>query len=78
MPVYEYRCEACEHEFEFFHRSLRADEKVECPSCGRGKVARKLSVFSAGRAEPASAACPMSPGPAGCGGCPGMGGGCPM
>lgn len=77
MPVYEYRCQACDREFEFFHRSLRADEAVKCPSCGHDKASRKLSVFSAGRAEPAAAGCPAMPGGR-CGSCPGMGGTCPL
>ncbi len=79
MPVYESHCQACEREFEFFHRSLRADETVKCPSCGSTKAGRKLSVFSAGRAEPsAPAGCPM-PGGGGCGGqCGKFGGACPL
>lgn len=41
MPTYEYRCTACEHEFEKFQRM--SDEPVaECPECGaRGE--RRIS-----------------------------------
>jgi len=40
MPLYQYGCEQCSHEFEVFHK---IDEKVtiECPEC-KGKKCRKL------------------------------------
>ncbi|HWP38743.1 MAG TPA: FmdB family zinc ribbon protein [Gemmatimonadales bacterium] len=34
MPTYHYRCPACRHEFERFHKmSVKAAPK--CPKCGR-------------------------------------------
>lgn len=43
MPVYEYRCRACEGDFEkYLHTSATA---VACPSCQSDNVMRKLSVF---------------------------------
>lgn len=30
MPIYDFKCESCGTEFEFF--KLRADEVVECPN----------------------------------------------
>lgn len=44
MPIYEYRCESCEHDFEELVFSTTAS--VPCPSCGSEDVARKLSVFA--------------------------------
>jgi putative FmdB family regulatory protein len=42
MPIYEYRCEKCQHEFE--RLSFKSDEeKIECPECGKTKVVRILS-----------------------------------
>lgn len=43
MPIYEYVCSSCEHEFEELQRF--SDPPVNtCPSCKRrGKVQRKLS-----------------------------------
>ena len=45
MPIYEYRCNACNHEFEELVRSDR--QKVQCPSCGSARIARRPSVFGA-------------------------------
>lgn len=44
MPIYEYQCSACEHEFELIQKF--SDPLVtECPECeGEGTVAKKLSV----------------------------------
>ena len=33
MPVYEYRCRDCGHEFEI-QQSMSDDPLTECPSCG--------------------------------------------
>jgi putative FmdB family regulatory protein len=33
MPVYEYRCRDCGHEFEI-QQSMSEDALTECPSCG--------------------------------------------
>ena len=41
MPTYEYRCPACQHDFEKFQRM--SDEPVaECPVCGQ-PAERRLS-----------------------------------
>jgi putative FmdB family regulatory protein len=48
VPLYEYRCAACEHEFETLVAAGRADQAV-CPACGAGEVRRLLSLFSAPR-----------------------------
>ena len=42
MPLYEYRCDACEHQFEVIQRF--SDDPISvCPSCGGGPVAKLLS-----------------------------------
>jgi putative FmdB family regulatory protein len=33
MPTYEYRCTACQHEFEKFQR-MSDEPGAECPTCG--------------------------------------------
>ncbi|MEW6356231.1 MAG: zinc ribbon domain-containing protein [Planctomycetota bacterium] len=43
MPIYEYRCAACEEEFEFLHRGR---ERAICPACGSKKLSKRLSVFA--------------------------------
>ena len=42
MPTYEYRCEACGHDFERFQKM--SDEPIrECPDCGQLEVRRRIS-----------------------------------
>lgn len=45
MPLYEYRCEPCDHIFETLIRS--ADDVAHCPKCGSLEVAKLLSVPAA-------------------------------
>jgi putative FmdB family regulatory protein len=42
MPTYEYRCEACGHEFEKFQSIIAAPVK-KCPKCGKNRVKRLIS-----------------------------------
>ena len=42
MPVYEYQCKACGHEFEREQRISDAPVK-KCPSCGKSKLRRMIS-----------------------------------
>ena len=43
MPIYEYVCNACGHEFEEWQKST--DSPVgKCPSCGKRKVERLVSL----------------------------------
>jgi putative FmdB family regulatory protein len=61
MPIYEYACRECGHEFETL---VRSGTTVECPSCRSAELQKRLSVF----ATPAtSAAAAALPGP--CGSC---------
>ncbi len=48
MPLYEYRCTDCAHEFEALVPAGRADQAT-CPACGTGEVRRLLSLFAAPR-----------------------------
>lgn len=42
MPLYEYRCDACGHQFEVIQKF--SDEPIGvCPKCGSGPVAKLLS-----------------------------------
>ena len=50
MPIYEYACKKCGHEFE---ELVRAGEQPPCPKCGEArKVERKLSTFAAVMGKP--------------------------
>jgi putative FmdB family regulatory protein len=42
MPLYEYRCEACGHQFEVIQKFSDAPVDV-CPSCGGSPVVKLLS-----------------------------------
>lgn len=69
MPIYEYRCNRCEQEFEQYVPTAQAS--VECPTCRSLRVTRRLSVVGVLRHGDTAAA----PGMSGGGGCCG-GGGC--
>jgi putative FmdB family regulatory protein len=59
MPLYEYACKACSHQFEAL---IRGAETPECPSCHGRELERRLSVFAAHTAATPSFA---APGPCG-------------
>ena len=44
MPLYEYKCTGCGHEFEVL--ILKASQPVACPSCASASVERLLSMFA--------------------------------
>jgi len=44
MPIYEYACKKCGHEFE---QLVRGDEKVACPACDSKQLQKKFSVPAA-------------------------------
>ena len=54
MPIYEYVCEVCKHEFEELAHSMGSADKQTCPRCGEGRVTRKLSLFASPRTGGAS------------------------
>ncbi|MBM9520432.1 zinc ribbon domain-containing protein [Desulforhopalus vacuolatus] len=43
MPLYEYKCNACNKEFEYLTTSIKAAEEVKCPSCGSSDVKKLIS-----------------------------------
>lgn len=45
MPIYEYRCDACDSQFERFQRSAAGGDGTACPRCGGG-ARRLLSTFA--------------------------------
>ena len=42
MPIYEYLCGACGHQFELTQR-ITADPVSECPECGKPDAKRQIS-----------------------------------
>jgi putative FmdB family regulatory protein len=67
MPIHEYACRGCGHEFETL---VRSSETPSCASCGSTELDKKLSVFAtqAGAAEaaPACGTCGDPRGPGAC------------
>jgi putative FmdB family regulatory protein len=41
MPTYDYRCDACNHQYELF-QSITAEPEKKCPKCGKRKVRRLI------------------------------------
>ena len=73
MPIYEYVCRGCGHQFEHL---VRGDEKPACPACGKRRLDKQFSVVAAHTSGAQSScavgdagACDAStcPGPGGCG-----------
>lgn len=66
MPMYEYVCQSCGHDFEILQRMGEGAAGLACPKCGEERVEKQFSTFaSSGNSTTASAG--FSPG-AGCGG----------
>lgn len=46
MPLYEYRCNDCDHRFEVLQRMSAGAEGLSCPACGEARVAKQFSTFA--------------------------------
>lgn len=46
MPTYDYRCTACDHEFELF-QSMKDAVKKKCPQCGKLALERLIGTGAA-------------------------------
>jgi putative FmdB family regulatory protein len=51
VPIYAYRCGACELEFDRLIRRPHGVEPSECPKCGEDALKRKLASFATGHSE---------------------------
>ena len=73
MPIYEYACSGCGHEFEAL---VRSSTVPECPQCHSHDLNKLLSVFAKPGDSTSDIRMPASP----CGSCesPGSHGGCPF
>ena len=54
VPIYEYECAKCGHEFEILQA---ADEKPSCPKCGSRRLKKQFSVFATAGSEDAMPSC---------------------
>jgi putative FmdB family regulatory protein len=50
MPIYEYRCAACAHEFEQLIR--RWGDTTSCPTCSSTSVEKQISTFAVSSGSP--------------------------
>ena len=41
MPIYEYKCQACSHQFELL---VRTGTTLACPACGAEQLERLISL----------------------------------
>ncbi|MCU1296366.1 MAG: hypothetical protein JWO91_644 [Acidobacteriaceae bacterium] len=64
MPIFEYSCKECNHEFEAL---VFGNQKAECPKCHGKKLAPQLSVFAVSSKGASSAS--SSPSLGACGSC---------
>jgi putative FmdB family regulatory protein len=64
MPLFEFRCRRCDHEYEVLVRNA---EPVDCPECGADSPEKLLSAAAArvvgGSRLPVSSSCPPSEAP---------------
>jgi putative FmdB family regulatory protein len=72
MPLYEYHCTQCDHDFEML---VREGTELKCPACDGTDLEKQLSVFAVG---PESSRASGTTAPAPCGACghPGGPGSC--
>ena len=53
MPIYEYECRDCRHDFELL---VHAATTPVCPACDSISLRKRLSAFAVGRGDAAIAA----------------------
>ncbi|MBI3947429.1 MAG: zinc ribbon domain-containing protein [Armatimonadetes bacterium] len=75
MPLYEFRCAACDHSFETLTRTQQVPADLACPQCGSKDLRRLLSSFFAHSAPTGAKAAAR---PEQCRECPGGGPSCPF
>lgn len=46
MPIYEFRCEQCNHTFELLSRGQTDEFEMKCPKCQSQNIQRLMSAAS--------------------------------
>lgn len=64
MPIYEYRCRQCDHDFELL---IRGNEQPTCPSCSQPELEKQFSVPAAHSARSSQLPIRQSAPSGGCG-----------
>ncbi|MFZ0685571.1 MAG: zinc ribbon domain-containing protein [Terriglobales bacterium] len=75
MPIFEYICKQCQHEFEAL---VFGTQKAECPKCQSKKLEPQLSVFAVSAKNGATSRPSMPASPCGSCGNPDGPGSCSM
>jgi putative FmdB family regulatory protein len=57
MPIFEYICKECHHQFETL---IYGKQKAECPKCHATKLEPQLSVFAVSAKSSSASASPAS------------------
>ena len=66
MPIFEYICKECEHEFEAL---VFGKQKAECPKCQSKKLEPQISVFAVSAKSGAASQSSMPSASGRCGSC---------
>lgn len=54
MPLYVYRCEECEKEFEVFYSFADSQKIPECPFCKSASTKKQIANFASSGVTPVS------------------------
>ncbi len=46
MPIYEYKCPACNHRFSVLQRISEGNEHLQCELCGAPRPVKQFSTFA--------------------------------
>lgn len=46
MPIYEFACKKCDHQFEIVRSIARMDDPAPCPACRSRRTQRRISTFA--------------------------------
>ncbi len=52
MPIYSYKCNACEEEFDLLVGFSEDEANLRCPKCGSDDLSKKISLFGLGGSSP--------------------------
>ena len=45
MPIYEYQCQACQHQLEALQK-ISDDPLTDCPECGKAELRKRVSAVA--------------------------------
>lgn len=61
MPIYEYKCDKCKHEFEMLTIGMSEKAEATCPKCKSRKTKKMMSAFGRGKYSSLSSGGSFSP-----------------